>query len=489
MSWGFPLLIAFVTTPILVHSLGTKKYGEYSIVLSFLAYAFSNGVGKVAGKYIPEYRASDEPDKLSESVSAAFWMVLAVGLLQVIALVSAASFIVADILLIAPESQASVTKALYLAGFSGLILMMGQIFQYALQGVHRFDIFAVITNANALLLSVGNVVIVLLGFGIIPLFIWNLTITTIFGVMFFIKARPLIPEWRLSLKIRGPIAQAVLRYGGSIIIYQLVTNILGVFERSWIVRKFGTETLAFYAVAYMLAVNMHSMLWSFAQVLFPVVNELLTNKQKLIEVYEKSVKLTFLVAAFIISTYICIGRPFFHLWLGSEFSDRSYMLLIFISAAFGFSAIAIVPWLLAEAFRAPGLNALSSTIWTVVGIPLMYLLAERWQVEGIAFARMVGAAAIVPLIFYIEKRFLDVILWRFWLGLLVKIAVAVGAMIFLEKSFLRQFEPGWVALVAGLALGTTVFGVVAFASGLITRQEISLLRSALSGDPNLGKVV
>ena len=213
LSWGIPLCLAFVATPIIVRGIGTEQYGIYAVILGFLSYAFSSGIGKVAGKYVPEFRASGETEKLSEAVSAAFWLTLAVGVLQAVILTVTAPYIVNDILLIPAANADIVLKALYLAAFSGLVLMVSQVFQFSLQGLHRFDLFAVITNVGAILSAAGNIWLVLAGYGVLPLIAWNAIVAVVTGVIFFAAVKPLLPEWRLSFSI----GREMLRLGTALL--------------------------------------------------------------------------------------------------------------------------------------------------------------------------------------------------------------------------------------------------------------------------------
>jgi len=477
LSWGIPLCLAFVATPIIVRGIGTEQYGIYAVILGFLSYAFSSGIGKVAGKYVPEFRASGETEKLSAAVSAAFWLTLAVGVLQAVILTVTAPYIVNDILLIPAANADIVLKALYLAAFSGLVLMVSQVFQFSLQGLHRFDLFAVITNVGAILSAAGNIWLVLAGYGVLPLIAWNAIVAAITGVIFFAAVKPLLPEWGLSFIIGREIFGSVLRYSGSIIVYQALTSVLLLFERSWIVRKFGAEALSFYVLPMMLAVYMHGLLASFSQVLFPVVNELLTDREGLIRLYGRATKVVLVLTAFILSGYVGSGQAFLGLWIGGEFAERSYILLILIGCAFAVNIIAMIVWLLAEAFRTPGLNALSSTIWAVTAIPLMIVFARNWGIEGVAMGRLVGVLFTIPLIPYIEKRFLGRVMWQFWAATLVRLLPAAAAAIGVERLLFGRVEASWPVLIASVLTGSATFAAVLLVAGFFSREELDLARS------------
>ena len=199
LTWCFPLALAFIATPILVRGLGNEKYGVFAIAIGFVSFAFSSGVGRISAKYIPEYRSSGKPEKIPEVVSTAFWLTFSIGTLQAVALALAAPFIVSDVLLVPPESQADVIQALYLASLGGILLMLGYVFQYVLQGLHRFDSLALISNFSSILLNVGNVVLVLSRFGVTSLLLWNAIVFGSIAILYYLGSRRSLPEDRKSV--------------------------------------------------------------------------------------------------------------------------------------------------------------------------------------------------------------------------------------------------------------------------------------------------
>lgn len=480
-SWVFPLCLAFIATPLLVKSLGTEQYGIYAIALGFVSYAFSSGVGRIAAKYIPEYRASGETEKLSEAVSAAIWLTLMIGCFQAIMLVLAAPYIVSDVLLISPEAGEKVLLALYLASAGGLFLMIGYVFQFMLHGLNRFDRVALITILSAVLLNVGNVLLVLYGYGVLVLLMWNAVVFALIGFLYYGISRRLLPEFHFVFRIDKRTALSFATYASSIVAYQALISILFVFERTWIVRNFGTEALTFYVVPMMLAIYMHGLIASFVQVLFPVVNEVLRDIDKLKQIYQKATKVVLVTIVFIVGTYISSGKMFLQLWMDNEFAAKSYGLLVILSITFGINAIGTIVWQLAEAFKYPSLNALTA-ICLLVSIPLMVATADRWQSEGIAFSRLIGVLTIIPMIFYVEKRFLGQIFWSFWLGILSRTVIAAGAMMFVESQVLSRLETGWLNLAGSAAAGSMVFCLVLVSIGFVTREERTLIREMLFGN-------
>jgi O-antigen/teichoic acid export membrane protein len=482
-SWAVPLALTFISTPIVVRRLGTEQYGLYAVILGYLAAAFSTGVGKLAAKYIPEYRASGSPERLSDSLSATVIIAVTLGVLQALLLAAAAPFIARDILLLDPSDQATIILGMRIAAVSGLVMINSQVFQFAAQGLHRFDLFAGLTIVGAVLSNAGNVILVLNGFGLDGLLLWNCVVTFAVGCLFLAAAKPLIKEWRFTLRPDGAVLKAAAGYAGSIVVYQTLTSVLYAFERSIVVRRFGAESASYYVIPLMLATYLHAFLASFAQVLFPVVNELLTDRERLVTVYLRSSKIVFIVTIFFLATYLATGKSFLALWLGQDFAERSSSLLVILSLTYAINAISMIVWLLAEAFKAPAINAISSAIWAFAAMPMMFFVGTGLGLEGVAAGRLVGILLTVPLIFLIERRFLGSVFVGFWAGLVVRAALAAGGAASAEFLLLSVLGTSWPVLFLAAASGVLVFVALLMVGRLTSVEEIRGLAAVFSRPP------
>ncbi len=54
LTWILPLGLSFVSTPLIVRTLGKKDYGIYTLVLGFVGYSFTFSIGRAITKYISE---------------------------------------------------------------------------------------------------------------------------------------------------------------------------------------------------------------------------------------------------------------------------------------------------------------------------------------------------------------------------------------------------------------------------------------------------
>ncbi|HEX6124095.1 MAG TPA: oligosaccharide flippase family protein [Pyrinomonadaceae bacterium] len=479
LAWIFPILLGFFSTPILVRYLGHEQYGLFAIVLGFISYSFTFGIGKVAGKYVPEYRAAGQSEKVTQVVAATFWLSLTFGVLGSLLLALLAPVIVESLLLIPQESQQAAITALRVAGAIGLASMLSQVFQFVLQGVHRFDNYVTLTNLNGLLLGGGNIVLAINGFGVTSLLIWNLGVVSATGLLFYLRARHLLPSISFVTEIPRSMMTTVARYAGNILLYQVFANALFIFERSWVMRKFGAEGLTYYFVPMLLATYMHGFIASLVQAIFPVVNEIIEDRERITEIYRRANKIILAIVVFVVTNFIVCGALFLELWVSSELATKSYPLLIPHGLTFAVICIGIMAFQLSEVFKFPALNVIMTGSWMALAIPLMIIGAEFWQSEGVAWARFAAALVTFPIIVYTERRFLGQVEWRFWLAVTSRVLFAAAVMAVIQTFILRTMDGTYASLIIAGLTGAAAFAGVLAATGFLTPQDRETVKRSL----------
>ena len=405
-SWLFPILPAFIITPIIISRLGNEMYGVYAIVIGFVGYFFTLNVGKAITKYVAEYQSAGRLDKVSDTVSATFILGIGVGGLTTIGISIYASTFVAEVLDIPPPLRETAVVALYLGCLNILASMVGLTFQYILQGLQRFDAFMMITNSTSLLLNLGILAAVLYGSGVVGLFVISLAVSSISAIISGVLVRRLLPELRFRFRPDSEAWSEVWRYGVSIMGYQLFGTALLLFERGWIMNQFGPEALTFYVVPMNLAIYLQMFVASLVLAVFPVVNQHLSNVELLSELYKQATKFILVVVTFVCVSAFVVGQLFLALWLNEEFSRASYSIMLIQLVVFSIVSLAMIICQLAESFRTAYLTAAANFAWMAVSIPLMVVFSYEWQSVGVAYGRLIGVAAYIPLMFYVERKFL-----------------------------------------------------------------------------------
>ncbi len=316
-TWIIPFILSFFATRIIVKSLGLNDYGIYALILGFIGYSFNFSFGRAITKYIAEYRARGENEHISDVISATFFINLIVGIFGVTLIVSLAEWLVVGVYQVKQINQVKTVTALYFAAAIVFFLMSSQIFNAILQGIHRFDVYSNIFNVNTVVMLSGNILLVLNGYGLIGLLVWNLIVTALTCFAAAAAAKQLLPEFTIKFRVKSEVIKLVLIYSSGIIGYQVLANLLLLFERGWITRRLGEENLTYYVIPMTLAIYIQAFISSIVLVVFPLASELKDNPEKLLRLYSKATKIVCFFVFFMAATLMTGSRLFLTLVAGS----------------------------------------------------------------------------------------------------------------------------------------------------------------------------
>lgn len=475
-TWVLPLVLGFIATPRIVRALGEHDYGIYSLVLGIVGYSFNFSFGRAVTKYIAEYRANNENEKIADIISAAFFINLVVGLSCVFIIYLSAEWLVQNVFNIDAEAQSKTVSALFISAWIIFLWMQNQIFSSILQGIHRFDVYSKIFNLNNFALLVGNLFLAVGGYGILSLFAWNLTLALITCFVYAFAARRYLPEFKIKLNFRRSSMKLIVLYSAGVIGYQILSNFLLLFERGLITRDLGANTLTHYVVPMGLAIYIHSFIASVVIVIFPLASELKNEPEKLLRLYTKATKIVCLFVFFLGTSMIVESRVFLTLWMGADFALGTTNLLIIHTVTFSFVAIQIVSWQMTEGLGYPNYNCYLFVICLIISGFLMLYLPPVFGLDGFALGRMFGYLTIFFSIFYVEKWFFGAVQTSLWMKILLVLSTASIVSAIVQKTIINYLQIGWLSFLTAGILGGGVYALIVWILGFISDEEKLLFR-------------
>lgn len=476
-TWILPLGLSFIATSVIVKTFGNAEYGIYTLILSVIGYTFNLSFGRAATKYIAEYRASGEVEKIRDIISHTFFINIGIGLLGATTVCASAQWLVTDVFEIGAENRDKTIFALYVAALILFSLIINQVFNAILQGFHRFDVYSKLSNLNSLLILSGNILLAYNNYGIVSLLWWNLLTNIFCGIIFLISAKRLLPEFGIRFSLKTSYLKLILGYSAGIIGYQILANILLLFERIWITRQLGTENLTFYVIPMSLAIFIHGFISSIILVIFPLASELSNDREKLLRLYTKATKVVCFFVVFLGITLTIESRVFLTLWLGADFAEKATWLLITHTVTFSLLAILSVSWQMTEGLGYPSHNTYIFVICLVINVGVIILLTPSFGNQGVALGRLAGFGTIFFSIFYVEKWFFKCIQTEFWLMLLLKLGISAVLAAVVEKIIIDNFEIGWAAFIISTACGGAIYCLSLLVLGFVSKEEKLLIKN------------
>jgi len=479
-TWILPLGLSFVATPLIVKSLGNKQYGIYALVLSFISYTFVLNFSRALTKYTAEYRSTTESAKITEIISATFLITVALGLFGVSVICLSADWLAEFVFQAEGQDKTTIVTAIYIASSVLFFFILSQTFSAILQGIHRFDVYSNIFNFNNVATLAGNIFLVIYGFGLLSLLIWNLATNFITCILFAISAKRLLPEFKIDFHFKQDVFRLVLKYSAGIVGYQILGNSLILFERIWITGKLGAENLTYYVVSMTLGIYIHSFISSFSQVIFPLASELTNDNEKLLRLYTKATKTICFLVVFAATTLIVESREFLSIWMGAEFSEKTTVLLIIHTITFSLLAIQTVAWNMTEGLGYPFYNTIIFMICLIINVFFIIWLTESYGNVGIAVGRLAGFGTMFFSIFYVEKWFFNRIQIRFWLKLISFLTAAALISAFVQKIIIVNFSINWASLILATVAGGICYCLTLLVLGFVSAEDKLLLKNLLN---------
>jgi O-antigen/teichoic acid export membrane protein len=471
-SWLLPIVVGFISTPIILHRIGDKQYGIFMLILGFTSYSFTFNIGRAITRFISEDRAKENNESSWKIISATLLINAIIGSIGFIAISLAANYLVYNIFLIDESLQETAKLGFYIAGLTVLATMLSQVTSAILQGVHRFDIYSSITMASSVVLAIGNVVLVVLNQDISVLLLWNLFLVVLCGIGFWFFARRYfeVGKWiidRATLK-------KVLHYSVGVTAYQIFGNLLLLFERTWITRNYGEENLTYYVVPMTLGIYVQALIASLTLAVFPVASEANAKNDtaKLLDIYRSTSKVVCAIVFFLCISGIASNRLFLTLYVGKNIAEKSADLLIIHLITFGLIAIAVVSWMLVEGVKNAKFNAFQSLLWLIIAVPAMILLSQDHQTYGVASGRLLGVLIVPITILIAEKWIFNKVLWTFWFKSLGGLIAASFVAYFVERWIFADSTDSWVRLILGSAFGFVGFSVTLLALQFFNKREV-----------------
>ncbi|MEO6587718.1 MAG: oligosaccharide flippase family protein [Pyrinomonadaceae bacterium] len=473
LSWLVPLGLTFFATPYIVRGLGNVEYGLYALMLGFIAYSFTFNIGRAVTKYVVEYNATGETEKVTHIISATFFLGLTVGTIGSLILFLSSEYLVKNILLIDASLSERAITGLHLVALTIWILLIAQVFSAVVQATHRYDIYSLITAVSNFFLIIGNVFLVWRGGDFLYLVSWNIFTTFFNGLCFFYFARKLQPGTTVTFQFTKEIVFLSLKYGLSIAGYQLFANILFIFERIIITRIEGTDTLTNYVVPMTLAIFIHSFISSLTMNLMAYTSELFAQKKiaELEQIYRRISKIVVALVVFMCVSLAVGSKYFLTNWIDSKFAEVSSGVFIIQLFTFGLLACLIISWQFIEGFGQPFYNTVSGFSWFIIAMLLMPTLTSNFGIVGTAWARFLGEMTIPLTIALIERKIFGKILVGFWVKVMSILSLSAVAAGLVEYNILRYFSVNWLSFIFAIAVCAIVYAGLLLITSYFSKVE------------------
>lgn len=441
-SLAITVVIAFVVSPIIVHSLGNELYGVWSLIVSVTGYftVLDFGVNTAIVRYISSSYAQNDHEQAQRvySTSLAIFAVVAGGLL-IFSLVFGYFF--QSIFNLYHISQLYL-YAVFL--FSAMDLAFGLLFSVFLGCLGGLQEFKFINGSSIAVNIVKSIAVVYLlrqGYGLLTLALLQLVASL---------ARAACQYWRIKAGYtflnfsRNYVTRESVRliYNYSIYSFVIAIALKLLFYTDSVVigAMLGAAEVTFYTIPSTLLDYLEKFVWAMIAVLVPVIsaNEAAGDEKTNVDLYVKGTRYSLIVSMPIVISLFFYGDDFIGLWMGPEIGDRSRWVLRLLLIGFGLATSQLIAHGILKGISRHKVLAYIMITEALVNLGMSVALARPYGIEGVAFGTMVPLMAATVAIIIYTCRLLQMSVcryfWQAYSGAVAGLCVTLLVLYFVDAK-------------------------------------------------------
>lgn len=463
VSIGLNNIVGLLYTPFMLRMMGQSEYGLYSLVASVVAYltVLDLGFGNAIVRYTAKFRAEGKIREQYEMFGMFFLLYIGIGVLAL--LVGLGLYFNVDYLFDATMDDSELYKIrvmMLLMVFNLAFTFPMSIWGSIITAYENFVFQKLVGIVRIILNPLVMIAMLLIGYRAIGMVV----VTTIFNVVTL-----LINYWYCKKRLKIQVRFGHFQWGffKEVSVYSFWIFLNAIMDRIyWSTGQFvlgmfkGAMVVAVYAIAIQLQGIYMSFSTAISGVFLPRITSMVTkgNDEKAIsDIFIRIGRIQYIVMAFILSGFIVFGRPFIHLWAGTNYDDAYWITLLFF-VPLTVPLIQNVGISILQARNQLRFRSLLYVIIAIASLGISIPLAKEYGGIGCAIgtALALTAGQIVAMnIYYHKKIHLDIPkFWKEIAGMSV-VPIIVGIVCMLINIYIDiQYN------IFTLAIGILLFSAI-----------------------------
>jgi len=460
---GYLVAAAYILVllPVVVHYLGTERFGLWVLILALTGYVGLADLGLSLSftKYVAQYISERDYDNVSSVVRHGVLFYLAVSVL-IIALGGLLAPYVFSALNV-PVEQLTLARQAFLIALLGFgVNAIVYVFLSLLSGVQRMDVVNIFTSV-AFVLKLGAIAGALaLGLGLIGMMAAEVAVGFVSLVPIVVLVRRFLPEVPLGRwGFDGSMLKRLLRFGGQLQVSRFAELVQLQFDKLLISRYIGLTAVTMYDFGSRPLNRLRALPLTALMGLLPAVSALDAegNEARIRAGLLRSTRYLLLFSVPLFAFVAAFAHDIIQVWLGSGFSQAARTLQI-LAVGF-FAGIATGPLALTSQGRGePQYQMRTTLVQAMLNILLSTVLILWFGYYGAVAGTVIAAIVGVLLFMRIYGRRVIERPLRTFGGLLARpIVAAIPAVVaaLATMELLREFlSPGSRPALLGCLLLT-----------------------------------
>ena len=476
-----PALVALATVPFLIRGLGLEGFGIVTLISSVVGYFGVLDINLSAGsiRYLSHYHAQNDRERFAET----FWFGLifytALGITGCLLLLAFAQPLLEFFFKMSDVPTEQTLQALQLAGLGFLLSQWQNYLMIVPQALQRYDraaqgeaFFGVMVNiVSAAVAMTGSGIACVIGARIMVSAMHSLWLVWLLSQL-DVKLSPAWPRRSIATDLTSFSAYAYLSRLASLLHQHADKLIIGAIA--------GPQALTFYAVPSQLASRILGLTYRLSSVIYPRVSALaaLGESAQLRRMYLDVTRLLTYINFAVLGIIALTGEEFLKRWVGAEFVDSSYPVLLLVTLGLLTDSLTHIPSMVNDGLGHPRVTGSFALLRGLLGVPLVFIGMQSGGILGAAVGHLLASIAVTfVFLIYVHGRTVPVSLSDTlrvsWLPGLI-----TGAGAFSLMLPLKYWLPDNLIGMLTLAVVTTLTLITAGFTFVVSFDERNALWSA-----------
>jgi len=475
---------AFFVTPALVHALGERVYGFWTLVAAFIGYygLLDLGLTQAAARYLSQALGKEDEAELERVAATAFSLFTALGA-GVIGL-TAVSWLLTPLFVKSPSEAAMFRELLLVLGVAAAVGFPTKVYTGLLQAAIRYDVIALISIARSLICNGAIYCAARTGRGVLTVAAITFIVSMVQYAATYAAYKACFPRLRISFAAAERARVGVmLRHGWDTVVCQLGDVMRFRLDTVLVASFLGAALVTPYSVGVRIVEAFVQLVLGVIGMMLPVFSryEGRGDYAAIREALLQATKLGTVLSTFVGLSVVFYGRVFIARWMGPGFGE-----------AYGVAAILAASFMI-DLPESPGVQLLyglsKHRVYAVLGmaegvanVGLSILLLRRYGLYGVALGTLVEflifktyiqpVCICRPIGLSVRAYVVDTILWTF-----AKTACVLGLYFAAASRFLA---PSYGSIAACATAQTVLFVPAAYIL-LLGPEDRRIVAAALEG--------
>lgn len=452
------LLISFLYTPILLKKLGQSEYGLYALVASIVGYlsVLDMGFGNAMVRYVSKSKAN--PSKLDENkINGMFLFLYAIiGIVSLVIgfiLIGNAGSIFAAL---TPDELVKARVIMIILVCTVSISFPLSIFDSYVVASEKFKYIKILALIKTLIVPLTMLPLLFLGHKAITMVIVTSSYSIIFHfITIFYCFKKLKMKINFSFhNLDKTLLKEIMIYSFFIFLNIVVDSIYTNTDKVILGNVSGTIAVSIYAVAANVSQINTNFSTTISGLFFPRITKTLEEEngnKKVSDIFIRVSRVQLYIMALIMFGFIVFGKQFIVLWVGNDYIDAYYILLLLMIPAI----IPLTQNIGISILQAKNKHKFRSVIYIciailniVISIPLARKYGGVGAAIGTALANFIGQ--IMTMNFYYWKKIgIDIpAYWKRFVSFMLPFAIISAGVYYLVSKITFTFPTLILAIIS-----------------------------------------